>query len=76
MEAPALISRGVPLEKVGQNVRSGAKSRAIDCNTFVWEEEEVELVLARTVEYETKKAAEGVKWDVVRAKYSHFFEIF
>ena len=42
--------------------------------TFVWTDDEVELLLNVTHEYKVKKAGENVDWESVRSKYSDIWE--
>ena len=43
---------------------------------FVWEDDEVELLLSCTAEYKTKKAMEGTDWESVRGKYEEILQIY
>ena len=42
--------------------------------TFVWTDDEAELLLKVTYEYKVKKAGENVDWESVRSKYSDIWE--
>ena len=44
--------------------------------TFVWTDDEVELLLKVTYEFKVKKAAENVDWESVRSKYGDIWDEF
>ena len=43
---------------------------------FVWEDDEVELLLNYTTDYRTKKAMEGTDWEFVQRKYEEIMQIY
>ena len=44
--------------------------------TFVWTDDEVELLLKVTYEFKVKKAAKNVDWESVRSKYGDIWDEF
>ena len=55
----------------GQAKDDSAKAKE---QTFVWTDDEVELLLKVTHEYKVKKAAENVDWESVRSKYANIWD--
>ena len=45
-------------------------------DTFIWTDDEVELLLKVTTEYKVSKAAENVDWESVQSKYSDILDLF
>ena len=43
--------------------------------TFVWTDDETELLLKVTLEYKVSKTAENVDWESVRSKYTDIWEL-
>ena len=52
------------------------RAKDVEERTFVWEDEEVELLLSSTLEYKTGKTLKGVNWESVKSKYQDIVDIY
>ena len=57
----------------GSKSRGSKKDKAKD--NFVWEDDEVELLLNCTADYKSRKLAEETDWESVRQKYDEILRI-
>ena len=57
-----------------KNIEKARSSR--EEKSFVWEDEEVELLLSSTLDYKKKKTSEGIDWESVKSKYADILEIY
>ena len=53
--------------------RSKGKSKA---DSFVWTDDEVELLLKVTIEYKVSKTSENVNWESYQTKNSNILDLF
>ena len=57
----------------GQKSKKNEKSKT---DSFIWSDDEVELLLKVTLEYKTSDAIENVDWESIRSKYDDIFKRF
>ena len=57
----------------GQKSKKNEKSKT---DSFIWSDDEVELLLKVTLEYKTSNAMENVDWESIRSKYDDIFKRF
>ena len=62
--------------EAGDTIKSKGKETKAKEPTFVWEDDEVELLLKMTADDRTKKVAEGVDWESVKSKYQDILDLY
>ena len=62
--------------KMSKSKQNPKKSDKEVNNSFIWTDDEVELLLKVTLEYKTSRAIENVDWESCQQKYGDIFKLF